>query len=88
MQDFFNVYRNARTHTRPVPVQAMKVWPHAAEGSLLIYVVLLQLPSGPLLVRHTTGGAQPFEAPSQKATFYVWELPDGWKVVLAAKRTA
>ena len=65
----------------------MKVWTNVAEGSLLIYVVLLQLPGVQLLVRHTTGGAQPLEAATQDTTFYVWELPDGWKVVQVAKHT-
>lgn len=74
--------------TRPVPAQALKIWTNVAEGSLLIYVALLQLPTGELLVSHNTGGAQPFEAPTKDATFYVWELPHGWKVVQIAKRTA
>lgn len=87
-QEFVDAYRAARADRRPIAVQPVKVWEHSYEGSLLIYVVLLELPSGQLLVRHTTGAAQPFEAPTQDATFYVWELPDGWKVVQVAKRTA
>lgn len=86
-KNFFEVYRTAGPSIQPVPARAVKVWTNVAEGSLLIYVVLLQLPGGQLLVRHTTGGAEPFEAPTQDATFYVWELPDGWKVVQVAKRT-
>ena len=87
-QDFLDAYRAARMGTRPIPVRATKIWTNVAEGSLLIYVALLPLPSGPLLVRHTTGGAQPFEAPTYDATFYVWQLRDGWTVVQVAKRTA
>ena len=88
-QDFLDAYRAARAGgARPVPAHAVKVWRNIAEGSLLIYVVLLQLPSGQLLVRHTTGAAEPFEAPAESATFYAWELPGGWTVVQAAKRTA
>lgn len=87
-QEFLDAYRTARASTRPVPAQALKIWTNVAEGSLLIYVALLQLPTGELLVSHNTGGAQPFEAPTKDATFYVWELPHGWKVVQVAKRTA
>lgn len=87
-QDFLNAYRTARASTRPFPARALKVWTNMAEGSLLIYVALLQLSTGELLVRHNRGAAQPFEAPTQDATFYVWELPNGWKVVQVAKRTA
>lgn len=86
-ESFLEVYRTAGPRIQPVSARAVKVWTNVAEGPLLIYAVLLQLPGGQLLVRPTTGGAEPFEAPTQDATFYVWELPDGWKVVQVAKRT-
>lgn len=89
-QRFLDGYRTMRQSNRPVSAKAVKVWSHSVEGSLLIYVALLRWPGGELLVRHTSGAGQvqPFEAPVEGATFYVWQCPEEWTITQVARRGA